>query len=999
MLALGAAPGVGGAQSLAGPPSSAAYNWAGFHRDANLSGYAANSSLTSSNVGSLGVRWATATFGQALDSAVVTKTQLGMLTFVGTESGDELAFTVGSGSPVWARSFGGQLLSTSAVSAGAVWVATNNPAALYKLNPLTGATECSLVLPRVIESSLVAATPPGGQPMVFVAAMDDNGQSGPVLGVAAKNCGTTWQFNTYPNVTGSWAPVSYGVDANGTPLVLIGTSDPDDTEYAINAVSGALVWAFNAAKPGNFDIGAGATISPPGVNGFADGVAYLPSKYGILYAIDLTTGAKLWSYTFDPPIYTGDTGTGRSTPALAGTDLVFGHVGGVIDLDAVTGALRWQYTDPSGTEVLSSVAIAGRTGHAVALAADLAGTFFALDLANGKLLYSYQTANYIASSPAVSDGDVLLASTDGLLYDFAVGGGNDSTLPTASVTSPAPGATVPNPLGNEVIQGTATDPGSVQSVDVAIETGGGGHGPWWNASTNSWVQGPVGNTAVLASPGATTTSWSLALPVPTYGGTYQVSVIAHSGGGQSSLPHGLSQFAVAAATSGPRMHASRFNVSPGTSLRVSGQGYASGEAITLSIGGTTVATPTATSAGAFGPLTVRVPTGAVFGEGQIQATGATSGRQSVAPLYIANTWLEPGNDPGNSGSEPNDPTYAKIFFLGSNTGINPAWDYVDSAAITTATAVANGVAYAGDASGHLLAINTSNGTNLWTWQDSSGAAIDGSPTVDPAVGEVMVGTAGGSVDAISIATGQTLWSSSVSGAANAPTYANGEAYVSSSGGTVTALVESTGAVTWSTTLGSPALSAVAVDKSSPILVVGEHNGTVQALSTASGSPIWSFTTGGAVDSTPTIFGGSVFAGSADGTLSALSEATGQVTWSHSVGAAITASPAVYPGAGSEVFAGAADGSLTGLSTANGSVTFADQFAGAITGIATSSRAVFLTTAPGIVNAVRPTFTEQAWAYDMGSATNAAPAIVDGAVYVGDANGNLVAFTPYGQAPL
>src|SRR5579871_1401960 len=101
MLALGAAPGVGGAQSLAGPPSSAAYNWAGFHRDANLSGYAANSSLTSSNVGSLGVRWATATFGQALDSAVVTKTQLGMLTFVGTESGDELAFTVGSGSPVW----------------------------------------------------------------------------------------------------------------------------------------------------------------------------------------------------------------------------------------------------------------------------------------------------------------------------------------------------------------------------------------------------------------------------------------------------------------------------------------------------------------------------------------------------------------------------------------------------------------------------------------------------------------------------------------------------------------------------------------------------------------------------------------------------------------------------------------------------------------------------------------------------------------------------------
>ena len=80
------------------------------------------------------------------------------------------------------------------------------------------------------------------------------------------------------------------------------------------------------------------------------------------------------------------------------------------------------------------------------------------------------------------------------------------------------------------------------------------------------------------------------------------------------------------------------------------------------------------------------------------------------------------------------------------------------------------------------------GVHLACGQGVCGACtvvIDGSPTVDPALGQVMVGTADGAVDAISTATGQTVWSASVAGAANAPTFANGEAYVSSTGGTVT----------------------------------------------------------------------------------------------------------------------------------------------------------------------------------------------------------------------
>jgi outer membrane protein assembly factor BamB len=396
-----------------------------------------------------------------------------------------------------------------------------------------------------------------------------------------------------------------------------------------------------------------------------------------------------------------------------------------------------------------------------------------------------------------------------------------------------------------------------------------------------------------------------------------------------------------------------------------------------------------------------VPKTSTIGQSLILATGATSHLQAIVPIYIANTWLDPGSDAGHSGFEPNDPSYNGIYFLGSGSGVDPAWDYIAGSGITTSAAVADGVAYVGDASGQLLAIDTGKGSNLWTWQDASGAAIDGAPTVDPALGQVMVGTADGAVDAISTSTGHLVWSASVAGAANAPTFGNGEAYVTSSDGTdgaVTALVESTGALAWTRSLAGPVASSATLDKASQLVVVGDNDGSVVALSAGSGSPAWTFIAGGAVHASPVIYAGSVYVGSTDGTLSALSETTGHRLWSHSTGAPITASPAIYPRTPPEVFAGAGDGSLTGLSTVDGSVESVNQYGAAVTGIAAVNEAVFATTATGVVDAIRADGREGAWTHDMGSATDTPPAIVDGAVYIGDAAGNLIAFTPYGQAP-
>jgi outer membrane protein assembly factor BamB len=79
----------------------------------------------------------------------------------------------------------------------------------------------------------------------------------------------------------------------------------------------------------------------------ANGVVYVGSDDGNLYALDVRTGAKLWSYT------TG--GLVQTSPAVANGVVYFG--GGddnVYALNASTGAKLWNYT--TGNYLTSSPA-------------------------------------------------------------------------------------------------------------------------------------------------------------------------------------------------------------------------------------------------------------------------------------------------------------------------------------------------------------------------------------------------------------------------------------------------------------------------------------------------------------------------------------------------------------------------------------------------------------------------------------------------------------------
>ena len=982
---------------------SSAFDWAEFHQNSLLTGLAANSSLTASTASQLGVAWATDLYGAALDSPVVAynSTLDETLAYIGTERGDVVAVDLATGRIVWSVWLGSPIRATPLVTNGAVFAATFNSAHLYKLDASTGALDCSVAAPQPIEGTPVEATPPGGVASIYVGTNDYATVSGPMLAVNAGNCVIEWQFTAYNQRAGSWTAAAYSLDSTGEPLIVFGTSDPDSSVYAVDAVTGVEVWRFQAANPspGQYDIGAGVDISPPGANGFADGVAYVPSKLGIMYALDLTTGLPIWSTNFNA--IAGVTEGGRSTAALDGNNLVFGYNGGLFDLNALTGAVIWSYRDPAHTEVLSSPAIAGPSGSEIVVAGDLGGGVDVLSLATGVQLYHYQTGGYITASPAVSAGNVLLASTDGFLYDLAVGGGNDTVLPSTVITAPVNSSTLPNPNGNQTVTGTASDATAVSAVYVAVQMSG-ANGPWWNATSGTWNSGPVSNVATLGSSGATSTSWTFAYPVPVGGGTFEVSGYAVSSSGQSDIKSAHSGFAVSHATKGARITATPIFVAPGAKATVTGAGFASLEHVAISLLGTTLAMVNANSKGNITNTAVTIPWTSAFGQTSLVATGASSGRSTSAAITIANTWPQLGNTTTHTNFEPNDPVLFNLISPRGNIFVDLAWKYQTGAAVNASPAVVDGVLYAANTTGQLTAIDTHNGSPLWTWNLPSAQPIDGSPAVDRTKGLVFVGANDGTLDALSMSTGLLVWSAAIGGLVSAPVLGQGELYATTSAGVVTAVSESTGAALWSTTLPSTIAAAPALDTNASRLVVGEANGTVIALSSVDGTIQWSYATSGAVVASPTVSGGTVFVGSSDHNVYALAESTGAKLWSYTTGGAVTDTGSltnqITPGGTLELIIGSGDGNLYALQASTGALNYRIAYGSPIVGVASVRGVAVIDTASGLVGAAR-TYTDlDIWKYRTSAAIISAPIVVDGAIYVGAGDGSVYAFTSYGQPP-
>lgn len=1007
-VALAAVPASASAHRLSGgqgrTADTAAAQWPSFHGDPRLTGVSSDPTITSANAATLGLKWMTQTTAAGFTSPVTAaNAKLGeTLVYVGNTTGDFEAINAANGAIVWSDNFGVPLYSTPVIHGNDVWMGTYVSGRVYKINAATGAVECSVGLGTgTMMSSLTEATPPGGKPTVYFGVLDNGEISGPIKAVDEATCKVDWSAVPYPQMSGTWASTSFGIDANGTPLTIIGTSDADSTVYAMNAATGKEVWSNRNLHPDVNDVGAGVTISPPGKNGFADGVAYYPGEDGLLYAIDLTTGKTLWTFNYraatTPSQYKG----GRSTAALDGNVLVFGTGTGVMAVNATTGAQIWDSakTWQPDTEIVSSPLITGPSGQQVVVYGDMNGAVQVLSLATGAHLYSFQTGSYIMASPADTNGSILIQSGDGFLYSFGLGGTNSTSYPTTKITSPAAGATVPNPnsgaskQANLTVSGTATTQHSPPKVLAALQRNG-PNGPWWNSATGKWQPGPAWNTASVSTTGGTA-SWRVKAPVSRAGAVWRVFARAEDSDGEAD-PAGASQtVTISPVTSGPRLSLSASWASLGSDIKASGKGFKPAETVTLSLPGTVLAKATATATGSFS-ATVRVPPGTPYGTSGIDAHG-TSGREATAALYVTSPWTQLGADPARSGFLPYDTVLNRVEVPDKIYRMKPSAVHDTGAAIESSVAVANKVAYVGNDAGDFEAIRTVSGA--LAWHHTTGGAIKSSPALDIGKGLVIVGSGDGNVYAFNARNGKTVWQRATGGAVNSsPTIAGGVVYVGSSDGKLYALDVTSGAVRWTAAMRGAVSSSPAVDTTANLVVAGDSAGDVTAFhtsGTAAGKQLWQHTTGGAVNGAPLISGGDVYVGSNDDNEYALSENTGAVKWAAGLGGVPSATAALSK---TTLFVGSGDGTFYALSAATGTVQWnangCSTPAAAITGVAATIGQVFLECSDGSFTGYR-NGGEPVWFAQAGSSMSGTPAISDNAVLIGSGNHGLYVFTPFG----
>lgn len=169
---------------------------------------------------------------------------------------------------------------------------------------------------------------------------------------------------------------------------------------------------------------------------YAEGVVYVGSDDGHLYAIDATSGRQRWMHRTDGPV--------SSSPAIAGGRVyVLSYDGRLHALDARTGALQWKFAtagerrfearglhgmqprtqtfaDPYDVFLSSPVVADG-----LVIFGSSDGNVYAVDAVSGEQRWSFATGDVVHASPAVAEGIVVIGSWDGRLYALDIRTGRE----------------------------------------------------------------------------------------------------------------------------------------------------------------------------------------------------------------------------------------------------------------------------------------------------------------------------------------------------------------------------------------------------------------------------------------------------------------------------------------------------------------------------------------------------------------------------------------------
>jgi outer membrane protein assembly factor BamB len=187
---------------------------------------------------------------------------------------------------------------------------------------------------------------------------------------------------------------------------------------------GGVKWMFHTG---------GAIVASPAI---ADGVVYIASLDGYLYAVDQETGKEKWKYKSQMPI--------ASSAAVSGGMVYFvSSVGALAALDAATGTVKWvlptEYERKFEAKNLHGYPPAAQTmpdawdmflssptvfnGKVFFGSGD--GNVYAVDAQTGVLQWKFPTRDVVHASPAVVGNVVYIGSWDSYLYAIDADSGQE----------------------------------------------------------------------------------------------------------------------------------------------------------------------------------------------------------------------------------------------------------------------------------------------------------------------------------------------------------------------------------------------------------------------------------------------------------------------------------------------------------------------------------------------------------------------------------------------
>ncbi|MCW4029604.1 MAG: PQQ-binding-like beta-propeller repeat protein [Candidatus Bathyarchaeota archaeon] len=261
------------------------------------------------------------------------------------------------------------------------------------------------------------------------------------------------------NFTTGQGGAEYSSPAVVNGIVYFGAED--GCVYALNATNGFQIWKYTAyssaiitSSPAVIDNTVYIAISGHELNTYT------------LFALNASTGERFWSYTSS-----GGQNYFTTSPAVANGVIYIGsRDGDVYAFNALTGAQIWKVT--AGTWLFSSPAVV----DTVLYLGSGDGNVYALNCSDGSLISNYTVNNipgrWVYSSPAVVNGVVYIGSGDHNVY--ALNGSLEplppkaTPTPTIQPTSSSTKTSTPAPTPKPTTTPSSKPPTPTQTPDITI---------------------------------------------------------------------------------------------------------------------------------------------------------------------------------------------------------------------------------------------------------------------------------------------------------------------------------------------------------------------------------------------------------------------------------------------------------------------------------------------------------------------------------------------------